>query len=449
MKNSPTPLNPQNNISTLPLHDEHMEASLIGALLRDNSQIKKIPNLSDDDFCQLHNRRIFDVLMEYHREHQQVDAILLKAPLKSKYGENEWNVLWLAACEYQNNASAPVNAPTYTKRILALSFARKELQRLEAEKQKILNGEIDFSVEVKEPQLTCYSIREFLEINLKPRENIINPWFPTQGLVMVYAPRGVGKTYFALTLAVSIASGSHCFCWEVPRPRGVLYLDGEMPAAAMQERLAKLIKENPGEVSASLKLITRDLNPYKPFSLNTSEGQHEIEKHLEGVEVIIVDNISTLCPVKENDADAWTPIQAWALQMRARGISVLFIHHSNKSGTARGTSRREDILDTVIALRRPPDYSPNQGAVFELHFEKSRGFAGADADAIQLMLNENGGSLSWETTTVERTTYEKVIALTNENGLTPQQIAEELRINKSTVSRHLKNAKAEGKLNAK
>jgi hypothetical protein len=29
-------------------------------------------------------------------------------------------------------------------------------------------------------------------------------------------------------------------------------------------------------------------------------------------------------------------------------------------------------LDTVIALRRPKDYSPEQGARFEIHFEKLR-----------------------------------------------------------------------------
>jgi putative DNA primase/helicase len=43
-----------------------------------------------------------------------------------------------------------------------------------------------------------------------------------------------------------------------------------------------------------------------------------------------------------------------------------------------GTSRREDTLDTVIALRRPEDYSPEQGARFEVHFEKLRNRVDAD-----------------------------------------------------------------------
>jgi hypothetical protein len=43
-----------------------------------------------------------------------------------------------------------------------------------------------------------------------------------------------------------------------------------------------------------------------------------------------------------------------------------------RMGRQRGTSRREDALDTVIALRRPDDYSPEDGARFEVHFEKLR-----------------------------------------------------------------------------
>ena len=38
------------------------------------------------------------------------------------------------------------------------------------------------------------------------------------------------------------------------------------------------------------------------------------------------------------------------------------MHHAGKGGAQRGTSRREDVLDTVIALRQPQDYQSGEGA---------------------------------------------------------------------------------------
>src|SRR5437667_9444057 len=65
-------------------------------------------------------------------------------------------------------------------------------------------------------------------------------------------------------------------------------------------------------------------------------------------------------------------MQNWLIGLRRKGIAVLLVHHAGTNGRQRGTSRREDALDTVIALRRPEDYSPEQGARFEVHFEKLR-----------------------------------------------------------------------------
>ena len=67
-----------------------------------------------------------------------------------------------------------------------------------------------------------------------------------------------------------------------------------------------------------------------------------------------------------------------ALAQRRAGKSVAFIHHGGKSGQQRGTSRKEDVLDTVMSLRRPPDYSAEQGPL-RAALEKTRGFHGPDA----------------------------------------------------------------------
>jgi hypothetical protein len=34
--------------------------------------------------------------------------------------------------------------------------------------------------------------------------------------------------------------------------------------------------------------------------------------------------------LRENDSDAWSPIQQWLLQLRRRGLAVLIVHHAGK-----------------------------------------------------------------------------------------------------------------------
>ena len=97
------------------------------------------------------------------------------------------------------------------------------------------------------------------------------------------------------------------------------------------------------------------------------------DSELIDVDLVIFDNLSTLCTNgSESASEAWVPMQNWLLKLRRQGIAVLLVHHAGTNGRQRGTSRREDALDTVIALRRPEDYSPEQGAQFEVHFEKLR-----------------------------------------------------------------------------
>jgi RecA-family ATPase len=59
--------------------------------------------------------------------------------------------------------------------------------------------------------------------------------------MLVHAFRGIGKTYLALGIAYCAATGGRMLGWSAPKPRRVLYLDGEMPADAMQARLAAII----------------------------------------------------------------------------------------------------------------------------------------------------------------------------------------------------------------
>jgi putative DNA primase/helicase len=290
-------------------------------------------------------------------------------------------------------------------------------------------------------------VMDFMKMDLPSREMILSPWLPAQGLAMIYAPRGVGKTHVALGIAYAVTSNTTFLNWKPAKARNVLYLDGEMPAALMQERLLALAEVSKSPLLASFKLITPDLQNGSMPDLSTPKDQVILESHLAGVELIIVDNISTLCRQgRENEADSWLPVQEWALRMRAAGKSVLFIHHAGKGGNQRGTSKREDIPDTVISLKRPDDYKPKDGAIFQVHFEKARGFFGNETESFEAKLNVRADGLQeWNITPLKETSYEQAIHLAG-HGLDQTQIAEKFNIHKSNVSRHIKRAHQEGKI---
>ena len=286
---------------------------------------------------------------------------------------------------------------------------------------------------------------EFLTQELPVREYIFDPWLQTQGLANVNAFRGVGKTYFALNVGYAVACGGSYLSWKAPRARSVLYINGEMPAAAMQERLANIVKHSTLTPSAPFRILTPDLQPNGVPNIANVLHQGRLEPLLAGVELIIVDNVSTLVRTSrsENDDQSWTEMQAWTLQQRAQGRSVIVIHHAGKGGSQRGTSKREDVVDTVIDLKKPADYDPSEGAKFEVHFMKNRGFYGDDAKPFLAHLQLDG---EWQHIDIEASTLEKVVELMKIDDMTQRDVAHELGVNKSTVSRHVQKAKEQGLL---
>jgi len=298
--------------------------------------------------------------------------------------------------------------------------------------------------------LQAVDVHALALMQFKLREVILDPWLHTQDLCMVFAARGIGKTHFGLAVAYAVATGGKFAKWSAPKPRKVLYLDGELPGNVMQRRL---LMHCPDAEPAPgyLRIFTPDLLPDGRAlpDVATYEGQDAMEALIEeDTEVIFLDNLSCWARTgRENEAESWLPVADWILSLRRRGIAVVLIHHAGKGGQQRGTSKREDLLDVVIGLSRPTDYEPSQGAVFVAEFTKARNLAGDDAESIELKLGGTDDRAVWTWQTVEGSTYDRVVALAKE-GLRPGEIAAELAINKSSVSRHLRKARELGDVTA-
>lgn len=312
--------------------------------------------------------------------------------------------------------------------------------------------------EVVEQHTTLFDISAYTPIDLPPDpgelsplgysafvdtprpapELILSPWLPLPGLAMIFAERGVGKTLMISSIAYAVATGLSFLCWSCSRPRRVLIIDGEMPAAELQKRF-KDIERVAGVRPApeNLTFLTADLEPNGLPDLGTVDGQLRFEKYLVGYDLIIIDNLSTLNRTgAENEADSWGVLQQWLIKQRSAGRCVLLVHHAGKGGAQRGTSRREDVLGTVIQLKHPAGYKPSEGANFEIHFTKSRGFYGADAEPIEAQLSPDG-IWSWKRLTEAKAADAVALYL---GGMTMRDVALELGISASTVSGFVKAA---------
>ena len=283
-------------------------------------------------------------------------------------------------------------------------------------------------------QLTAVRVGELLGLEIKPREMLLDPILPEQGLAMLYGYRGTGKTYVALGIAIAVATGGPFLKWHAPRPRSVLYVDGELPATTLQERVRTILGGLPPP--ENLKFVTPDLQPCPMPDLSTSDGQMRLEPLLAGVDLVVLDNLSALCKTgNENEGQDWLCIQEWMLGLRKRGIAVLFAHHAGKNKSQRGTSKREDLLDTVITLKHPSDYDHSQGLRCEVHFEKTRAQLGDAAKSFEVgMQGDPTNGAKWTVRSLEDTNAQRANELFA-TGASVRDVAEELGISKSAAGR--------------
>jgi AAA domain len=211
-----------------------------------------------------------------------------------------------------------------------------------------------------------------------------------------------------------------------------------MPLVALQERLQSIAASSGGIANDAFQLLAAD-HIESGIDLSCEEGQQSVESLLRETDLLILDNLSTLSSGGENASDAWLPMQQWLLRLRRKGLAVLLVHHAGNNGRQRGTSRREDALDTVIALRRPENYSPEQGCRFEIHFEKLRNRVDPAASLpfeanLETVLAAGQEVVQWTDHDLVPLILKRAAELFRE-GLTVREVAAAIKISKSEAGR--------------
>ena len=274
---------------------------------------------------------------------------------------------------------------------------------------------------------------------------IMSPWLTFGSTHMVYAKRGVGKTFFSLSISLAVAHETDFADWSVEESVNVLYVDGEMLPQDMRDRAGNLMC-NLGKKKKKWHILSSILNLQNgadAVNIIKKEWQDFIIKEIaeKEIKLLVLDNIASLTQgVEENDSSSWDNISVWLLKVKQTGCAVIFVHHAGKSGQQRGTSAREDALDSVIVLR-PTTNNAVDGVDVDVVFEKSRHVAGAAIMPVNFkiipVVGEQG--LKWETGTSGISKKKKALSLMCE-GMSYEEIKIILNIGKSTLSKYRKQA---------
>jgi hypothetical protein len=275
-----------------------------------------------------------------------------------------------------------------------------------------------------------------------PLINLLDPWLPRQGIALIYAGAGIGKTLFTLNIAYMLARGGNFLKYYAKMPKKVLYIDGEMNYSMMHQRLMDIEKQQ-----GALDEITQDnfflLTPDKVYpkklpKIDSKEGQAFYNSIIEEckIDVVFFDNFSTLSVFDENSPEEWKFLQDWFLDLKAKGLSIVGVHHSGKDRNGyRGTSKMIDCVDTAISLQNISENVEEEKAdttkKFKIVYQKNRTFGGQDSLPFEVTLS-NG---NWYVESVECNNIARILDMFNNLEMKQPAIAQELGVSNSYVYR--------------
>jgi len=282
------------------------------------------------------------------------------------------------------------------------------------------------------------------------QEDILRPFIKDGDATLIYSPSGVGKSFFSLGVAVAIASGGEFLGYEAPKPKRVMYIDGEMSKWQLKARVdASTTTSNKKLIDKNLSFVNRELSQKMfPDIGNEKEWLWAHKAIIESaVEVVVFDNFSTLAlgVEDENSASSFNNTLELILELKQSGVLPILIHHANKTGQSyRGSTKIEAIFSNIISLERSNAIDLSLGAGFRVKFTKNRNEHSECTEPRTVQLVKDEG---WKVVETNDDFDEKVLAELKSFKHTNQtELAKALGVKQYSIARSKKRLIANKKI---
>lgn len=272
----------------------------------------------------------------------------------------------------------------------------------------------------------------FLAEEIEPRRPLLidaqtrGEIFLSSSINQIFAYRGIGKTAVTQAIVKALVHGGVQLKFHSPGKCRVVLVDGELPAAQLQERCRLFI----GHGNGLIRLVTRERSKWFPkLSQVADQGRFIAEIESFAPDVIVFDTLSSVFRFDTNDAEAWDAANEFLTELRSKGYCVILIHHAGKNGSQRGRTDGDDRLDVAIKLEAPEGWEPGQGLAFDLSYEKVR--HGAFLKPFSARFTEG----QWEIAGRTKDVIAESIRTALNEGKSIREVAKEFGISPTTVWR--------------
>jgi len=85
-----------------------------------------------------------------------------------------------------------------------------------------------------------YTLGDSMLLDIQEPQMLLDPWLTQESIAMIAGHRGIGKTWFAMSIGKAVSEGTSFGPWKASEPAKCLYFDGELPMYTTCERIRQL-----------------------------------------------------------------------------------------------------------------------------------------------------------------------------------------------------------------